>query len=63
MMDSTTSGPHDPTVAEIAEALALSYLPEGIVIWMAAHKDQFDTAYGRRRLWEKAQALADGAFT
>lgn len=55
--------PDDPTVAQIAELLAESYLPAGVVQWLYANQDRIGTPEGRRRLFEQALALNEGVFS
>jgi Protein of unknown function (DUF2384) len=62
---------HDPTTTEIVALLAQVYTPEGVRVWLDGRNkslggerpmDLMATLEGRRRVYERAWQLAEGAF-
>lgn len=59
----STETPDDPTVAQIAEVFGESYTPLGVVRVLHASQALVSTREGRRELYGRALALAEGVFS
>jgi hypothetical protein len=55
--------PDDPTLEQIIEAFGWSYTPAGVDRVLDQEKHRLATRDGRRCLYGRALALAEGVFT
>lgn len=58
-----TPMPDDPTLEQIIEAFGWSYTPAGVDRVLDQEKHRLATRDGRRCLYGRALALAEGVFT